>query len=146
MFTLTQETERKGTILPDDIDWNEVDRLLKCGCTLQEVCARVGIPRYHMQRMCQKVKGMNFSEYKTEKMDVGNTYLREVQFKLAVKDQDKTMLLWLGRNRLGQSEAPSQESEFNGELKEFVLELREKYKKEDNAGSKPETTESIPGV
>jgi hypothetical protein len=52
---------------------------------------------------CERINGIPFSQYAQEKRAEGDDHLRMAQYNLAMKG-DKTMLIWLGKNRLGQPE------------------------------------------
>ncbi len=47
---------------------------------------------------------MGFSEYLRLKKAKGNSLIKVKQFEMAVKDKDKAMLIWLGKQRLGQKD------------------------------------------
>ena len=111
------------------IDWKIVDDLLMAGCTGTEVASYFGVHPDTLYLRCQDEKKMGFTEYRTIKKQKGDSLLRATQYKVAI-DKDKTMLIWLGKQRLGQREDPQQEDSFNGELKEFMSFLREDLKKE----------------
>jgi hypothetical protein len=87
------------------IDWEKVDELLEYGCTGVEIAARLGITGETLYERTQREKGASFSLYANEKRAKGDTLLREYQFKQAKKG-NITMLIWLGKQRLGQKENP----------------------------------------
>ncbi|MBF8263243.1 MAG: hypothetical protein HW387_908 [Parachlamydiales bacterium] len=86
------------------IDWAVVDRLLKCGSTGVEVAARLGIHPDTLYERTEKERRTGFTAYAAEKRANGNTLLREAQFYAAIQDRDRTMLIWLGKQNLGQKE------------------------------------------
>jgi hypothetical protein len=85
------------------IDWNLVDHLLEAGCTGTEVASRIGIHPETLYRHCKKELKIDFAVYLQQKREKGDTLLREKQMSCAMKG-DKTMLVWLGKQRLGQRE------------------------------------------
>lgn len=90
---------RSRPIIP--IDWDQVDKLLMSGCLGTEIASAIGCcPDTLYQRTLQE-KGMIFSEYSRKKKEKGDTILRHAQFAKAAKG-DNTMLIWLGKLRLGQ--------------------------------------------
>lgn len=85
------------------IDWDVVDRLLEAGCMGTEVAAHLGCCANTLYDRCFSEKGVTFSIYIQEKKQKGDSLLRSVQFKEAMKG-DRGMLIWLGKNRLEQSD------------------------------------------
>lgn len=86
-----------------DIDWRKVDRMLEAGCDGTEVAATLGIHEDTLYNACESDNKMGFSAYKAIKRASGDRLLRIKQFEIAMTG-DKTMLVWLGKQRLGQSE------------------------------------------
>ena len=93
------------------IDWNIVDELLEAGCEGTHVAAYFGIHPDTLYNRCKEEHGTDFSAYKAEKRSKGDIKLLKVQFEAAVKDKDKAMMIWLGKQRLGQKE--KQETDLN---------------------------------
>ena len=83
------------------IDWSLVDELLEADCEGTEVAAYLGIAADTLYDRCVKENGVIFSAYLREKKAKGNTTLKQKQYETAM-DGDKTMLIWLGKNRLNQ--------------------------------------------
>jgi hypothetical protein len=89
---------------PKPIDWELVDRLLEAGCLGTEIAANFDMhPSTFYERVTEQYK-MSFTQYSSEKKSKGDSILRAVQYQVAVKDKDKTMLIWLGKQRIGQKE------------------------------------------
>ena len=90
-----------------NIDWVRVDELLMAGCTGTEIAATLGMHADTFYLRCQEENGMVFSAYKEEKFNLGDSFLKEVQYKKALGLTDKgdnTLLIWLGKTRLKQKE------------------------------------------
>lgn len=85
------------------IDWKTVDRLLQAGCTGVQVAARFGIHPDTLYRACEEAHKVGFAAYSAEKKAHGETLLQEQQFALAMKG-NLGMLIWLGKQRLGQKD------------------------------------------
>jgi len=85
------------------IDWDLVDKYLEAGCTGTEIAARLGIGPDTLYDRCLEVKKTNFSLYLQEKRASGDVLLKVAQMKVATKG-NTSMLIWLGKNRLGQSD------------------------------------------
>lgn len=82
-------------------DWKKIDNFLKAGCTGTEVAAFFGVHPETLYGACETKFNMRFSEYSQEKKASGDSLLRATQFKMAL-DGDKSMLIFLGKQRLGQ--------------------------------------------
>lgn len=93
------------------IDWDIVDRLLEAGCEGTHVAAYFGVHPNTIYERCSTEKGCDFSDYKAQKRAKGDIKLLEVQFEAATVDKDKAMMIWLGKQRLGQKE--KQETDLN---------------------------------
>lgn len=85
------------------IDWKTVDRLLQAGCTGLQIAARFGIHPDTLYRACEEAYKVGFAAYSAEKRAHGETLLQEQQFALAMKG-NLGMLIWLGKQRLGQKD------------------------------------------
>jgi hypothetical protein len=85
------------------INWKSVDDLLIAGCSGVEIAANMGIHFDTLYDRTREEKGVPFSLYSLEKRQKGDSLLRAVQFAKAMK-QDNMMLIWLGKNRLKQTD------------------------------------------
>jgi hypothetical protein len=88
-----------------EIDWDFVDDLLIRGCTGTQIASRLGVHPQTLYNRCEDEKGSLFSEYAQRKREKGDTLLLETQFNMAI-EKDRAMLIWLGKQRLGQKENP----------------------------------------
>jgi hypothetical protein len=86
-----------------NIDWDEIEKLCKLDCNGEEISAFLGIGYNTLERACKRVHKMAIGDYIKEKRGAGNVSLRRRQYKAAM-DGDRTMLIWLGKQRLGQSD------------------------------------------
>lgn len=85
------------------IDWKLVDRLLIAGCMGTEIAAHFDMHPNTFYDRVQAEYGIGFTEYSSQKKQKGESLLRSKQFDTAMSG-DKTMLIWLGKQRLGQKE------------------------------------------
>ncbi len=85
------------------IDWAVVDGMLALQATGEEISAHLGYSYDTLERACKKVKKEGFAEYSRKKRKVGHLSLRRQQFKVAM-DGNPTLLIWLGKNYLGQAD------------------------------------------
>ncbi len=100
---------KKGAGRPEiPIDWNKVDELLVGGCTGVQVAAYIGMHPETFYDRCVKENGTNFTDYAYPKKQKGNSLLHSKQLEVALSG-NVTMLIWLGKQRLGQREDPVSE-------------------------------------
>jgi len=125
------------------IDWKRVDKLLEAGCLGTEIAAYLGI---HYQTLYDKVEedfGILFTDYRELKRPKGEANIREVQYNKAIGG-DTPMLIWLGKNRLNQTDSAQEVSVTPETMKSFkaimnqlsVLQSESHLKKETSKRSK----------
>lgn len=109
------------------IDWNRVDKFLESGCPGTDIAKSLGCCTDTLYNRCMQEHGVGFSEYSAQKRSAGENLLRAAQMNLALKG-NSSMLIWLGKNRLGQKDDPYQEVSFNGTLAQALDALKEMKK------------------
>ena len=117
------------------IDWDLVDELLKAGCLGTEIAPHFDMHVDTFYRRVLQEKFISFSEYQALKRSHGDGVLRRTQYIKALKE-DNAMLIWLGKQRLGQKE--THDISFDKSLEKglfttlnWVKELQEKQKEKD---------------
>ena len=98
------------------INWKVVDDLLIAGCNQTEVAGYLEIHQDTLRNRLVAEKGVEYSIYSAEKRSKGESLLRAQQFAKAIgksKEGDNMMLIWLGKNRLDQTDAPKQDISLN---------------------------------
>src|ERR1700687_4170081 len=100
------------------IDWKRVDKLLSSGCLGTEVAAYFGIHSDTFYNRFQDEFGMGFSEYMQQKRSHGDALLREKQYDKAMEGENM-MLIWLGKNRLNQTDSQTNVSVSPDTVKSF---------------------------
>lgn len=85
------------------IDWDKVDRYLQAQCSAVGIASILGIHERTLYGRCETDKNMLFTDYAQQKRGEGQELIRMKQFKLAM-EEDKIMLIWLGKQYLGQSD------------------------------------------
>ena len=85
------------------INWKMVDEYLRSQCDGAHIANILGIHPNTLYLACEEKFNINFSEYSQQKKGEGKELLRARQFKAAMEG-DKTMLVWLGKQYLGQRE------------------------------------------
>lgn len=88
---------------PKQINYRILDNLCKIQCTETEIAATLELHTDTINRHIHEDFGVSFTEYVAEKALVGKRSLRRKQYELALKG-NVTMLIWLGKNYLGQAD------------------------------------------
>ncbi len=100
---MTEESKKIGRPLKP-IDMELVKKLSAIHCTLREIADIIGVDKETIRNRCQDVMIQGKSE--------GKASLRRRQFEVA-DTGNPTMLIWLGKNWLGQSDSPDDEEKKN---------------------------------
>lgn len=90
---------------PKAFDWDEIDRMLNIQCTDSEIADILQCDVHTLDRACRRDKCVSFAQYGKSKRAGGRKSLRRAQWHKAVKDMHPTMLIWLGKQMLDQSDA-----------------------------------------
>jgi len=87
-----------------NINWSEVSEYLQAGCSGVEIASKLGIHENTLYQRCRTDLNVEFMAYSQQKRASGEALLKKTQFDMAVIDKDRSMLIWLGKNRLGQTD------------------------------------------
>lgn len=90
------------------IDWARVDKLLMAGCEGVEIAPHFNMHVNTFYDRVAKHYGIGFTEYSCSKKKEGDSLLLEKQYDKAVEG-DNTMLIWLGKQRMNQSDKSKDE-------------------------------------
>ncbi len=85
------------------INWNEVDEYLQAGLNGIEISEMLGIHPDTLYLRCKVEQQTDFSDYKATKRAKGIGKLKIAQYQKALNG-DTSMLIWLGKNDLNQSD------------------------------------------
>ena len=85
------------------IDWEKVRKLCYMQCTAEEISAFFEISIDTFLRLCKRKFNCTSAEYIKNYSAGGRMSLRRKQMELALAG-DRTMLVWLGKQYLGQSD------------------------------------------
>ncbi len=107
---------------PKPIDWDEVDEFLEAGAPGTEIASYFNISHDQFYIRIKEKYGISFHEYQAEKRGKGNIPIRKSQYDKAIAG-DNMMLIWLGKNRLGQKD----NHENIEATKQNDLDLKQKY-------------------
>ena len=104
-----------------EINWDMVDKALHIQCTGEEIADMLFIDYDTLVNACKRDKNSNFSDYSKKKRAGGKASLRRMQWKRAEAGSD-TMLIWLGKNTLGQVDKPVMEEDDKPKTVKIVIE------------------------
>jgi hypothetical protein len=102
------------------IDWEEVKKLCYMQATFEEIASWLGIDDNTLHAACKRDNKQGFSEFYKKHSDGGKCSLRRMQIK-AASEGNITMLIWLGKQLLGQRD--KNETEHSGTIGFRVEEL-----------------------
>lgn len=88
-----------------ELDQKQFEALCSIWCTEEEICSLLGTTDKTLNKWCKRIYNMDFSECYKKYSDGGKMSLRRKQKEVALKG-NVSMLIWLGKNILGQSENP----------------------------------------
>ena len=132
---------------PAIIDWDYVGKLLEAGCPATDIAAEIGIHRDSFYKRCEADNNVTFSTFAQEKRTKGDNLLRAAQYKNAMNG-NTSMQIWLGKNRLGQSDKQEEEKEPPNsnliELQNRLMEMQALLLKH-GVHHKPEAESKLPG-
>ena len=102
------------------IDWQKVGQMCEAGCSAVGIAATFGIDESTLWKACERDNNINFSEFSQQKRAKGDELLRMKQFSTAMSG-NVPMQIWLGKNRLGQSDKTETKSEVKQEVKQYDM-------------------------
>ena len=85
------------------IDWEQVDKMCAIQCTGEEIANVLSVDYDTLASACKREQSCSFSDYIKQKKSSGRMSLRRKQYTTAM-DGNATMLVWLGKNWLGQTD------------------------------------------
>ena len=90
------------------ISQKQFESLCAIQCTKEEICDVLDVTEKTLNNWCKETYGVGFSLVFSQKRALGKASLRRNQWKLAEKG-NSTMLIWLRKQILKQSESPTQD-------------------------------------
>lgn len=104
------------------IDWVDFDKLCQLQCTQREIASWFDCSEDTIERACLRDQKMAFAEYFEQKRGRGKIALRRKQYELAMSGSP-VMLIWLGKQYLGQSDKQVVEQTTNIHEEKLVIDL-----------------------
>lgn len=98
-----------------EINWEEFDKLCRMQCTRKEIAAFFECDEKTISAAVEREKGISYSLYSEEKAAEGKQSLRRKQLQVAMGG-NVTMLIWLGKQYLGQSDKSDIATETKGPI------------------------------
>jgi DNA-directed RNA polymerase specialized sigma24 family protein len=95
----------KGGRPRKEIDQHTFEGLCEIQCTLEEIAGVLRVSEDTVERWCERTYELGFADTFKKFSATGKTSLRRQQFELAKKG-NATMLIWLGKQYLGQTDKP----------------------------------------
>jgi len=101
---MTKGSKNKGGRPRIKIDWEKVDEMCGWQCTGEEISKILGFDYDTLNRACKREHNHSFADHFAVKSVVGKMSLRRAQFTAATLNLNPTMLIWLGKQLLGQTD------------------------------------------
>lgn len=105
----------------NDDDMQKLIGMMQIGCTRDEICKIMGLSDDTLNRRLKARGAGNFAALFKKHYSEGNMSLRRAQIKAAL-DGNATMLVWLGKQRLGQTDKIDQTSS-DGSTRRVIFEI-----------------------
>jgi hypothetical protein len=102
------------------IDWKQVENLLMAGCSGVEIAASLGIHENTLYKRCKDDLKVEFVAFSQQNKAKGDSLLKAKQFETAIKDKNVPMQIWLGKNRLNQTDKNQTDITTKGDKIEIV--------------------------
>lgn len=114
----------------EKINADQFEQMCGIQCTEEEIASLFGVSVATLERWCKNEYGRNFVEVFREKRQKGKASLRRRQW-LKADDGDTTMLIFLGKQYLGQADRISQSiTAVSGETREELAEIMDEIDRE----------------
>jgi len=117
-------------VIDSEEDWKKLDDILELHATLEECAASFKCSVDTVENAVKRKHEITFSEYSAQKSPVCTLSLRRRQIQKALSG-DNTMLIWLGKQYLGQSD----KSEIKQDQRQIVIMQDEAPVNDRNGGN-----------
>lgn len=115
--------KNKGGRPRKEIDLNELEKLCKLQATASECCSWFGVDDNTLDRRIKEAGWAGFGEFYKKHSQDGLISLRRAQLQAAVEDRNPTMLVWMGKQLLGQKDKVENELTGSVEVKMIRREI-----------------------
>ena len=104
-------TPNKGGRPRKELNQHTFERLCEVQCTLEEIAHVLNVSEDTVERWCKRTYALGFADAYKKFSATGKTSLRRYQFE-AAKKGNAALLIWLGKQYLGQTDKPIEEEPF----------------------------------
>lgn len=112
-----RENGKLGGAPTKPIDYVTLDKMCAIHCTGEECAAILDISYEHLNNQLKKEGNGGFLDYFAKKSANGKMSLRRRQYTAAVTDGNPTMMIWLGKQWLGQKDQAEAPNNIDQEIK-----------------------------
>lgn len=88
------------------LDWEKIAGWVEAGCDGIQCAAMMGVHPDTIYERCVQEHNTKWTDWAAKQRASGDAMLLAAQYRKAVKDAHPTMMIWLGKQRLGQKENP----------------------------------------
>ena len=113
---------------PAVIDWDTVGKLLEADCKTVDIARQLGISEMTLYRRCKSDLNVSYVTFSQQKKMLGDNLLRAKQYQTAMSG-NVTMQIWLGKQRLGQTDKLEHQGQGGGPV---LLRVEYVNKRTDN--------------
>ena len=100
-----------------EAQWKQVENMCSIHCTLDEICGIMDITDKTLTRMLKERYDLDFSAFFKKYSAGGKMSIRRAQFRSGVEKGNTAMLIWLGKQYLGQRDHFVEEEHHNNIIK-----------------------------
>lgn len=87
-----------------ELNWEQIKAMCQILCTNEEIARVMGCDADTLCNQAKRKFGMTFQEFSKKHRTEGKASLRRAQYKAAVEDKNPTMLVWMGKQHLEQTD------------------------------------------
>lgn len=92
-----------------ELNWKLFNGLCSVFCTQEEISAIMEVSIDTLEKVCKRDKRLTFTEYYKKASANGKASLRRAQYKSAVETENPTMMIWMGKQHLGQTDKQAED-------------------------------------
>lgn len=96
------DEKNKGGRPPKDVDMEVLKNACRVGCTAEECAAILGVSPDTIDRRLKDQGWSGFADYFKTHFEKTKMSLRHAQLQAAIQGANPTMMIWLGKQYLGQ--------------------------------------------
>jgi len=103
-------------------EFSKIVAMIRIQCTQDEICSVYGVTDKTLNVALKKIGQPGFSDLYKKHSCEGNASLRRAQWKAATEKLNPTMLVWCGKQYLGQTDKIEQENK-NTDIADALIHL-----------------------